>query len=367
MRARLPELAAAGLCLATLVGSLSTQAGPGERPPDLLLLLLTGWNACWLLLARRLAWAAAAAVTLALLLFVSLGYPGGPAYLAGPLVLLLAGTRVAWPARVLMGCGMLAALVAGHVLTDQAGWGDLLARYVGVFAAAILGAEVWRSTQARAAQRAADREVAEQAARDEERMELARELHDSVGHALSVIAIQTRVARAHVTAAPATTALDAVEESAESALQEVRLLVRGFRQPDGAPTTPRQGLGDVGALVTQVRQAGVPVDLQQESMVVSDPVSVAAYRVVQEALTNARRHAPGAACQVQVTCTGSELVVRVRSALRRGGAAEAPEPGGTGLVGLRERVSATGGQFRSGPINDAAWEVQAAWPLPSGC
>jgi signal transduction histidine kinase len=211
-----------------------------------------------------------------------------------------------------------------------------------------------------------------------ERARIAGELHDVVTHNVSVMVVQAGAARLAVTSSPdeATEALRAVEDSGRTAIGELRNLL-GVLSPadDHAPLRPQPGLGELDELISRVAAAGLSVDLHIEGSPRPLPpgADLAAYRVVQEALTNVLRHAGRAATSVLVNW-GEDLVITVSNtggaALRvgtAGGCGEsAPrastEPG-RGLLGLQERLSLYGGELAAGPRPGGGWQVRAVMPV----
>lgn len=198
----------------------------------------------------------------------------------------------------------------------------------------------------------------------EERLRIARDLHDLVGHGLSVVAIQSSTARMALDAGDtgtARSAMSAVEAGSRTALSELRQMLGVLTgSPSGAPAP---GLGDVPALVENVRVGGVPVELDLTGSLDGVPraVQLGAYRVVQEALTNAVKHAPGAAVAVRVAAGPTMLSVDVESS---GGepAFQDSQGGGYGLDGLRARVAGLSGELRSERTAEG-WLLQALLPL----
>ncbi|MGW4113530.1 sensor histidine kinase [Actinosynnema sp. NPDC004786] len=234
------------------------------------------------------------------------------------------------------------------------------------------GLRTWkvRTDEGRAQVSALERERAEALRRavEHERSRIARELHDVVTHHVSVMTIQAGAARKVMAVSPeqAREALLAVEAGGRAAMTELRhvmgLLAAGG--PDPADLAPQPGLDQVEALVARVRDTGVPV----ESRVVGrrrplpSGVELAAYRVVQEALTNAVKHAAGGAAAVTVAYGADHLRVEVEDT---GGG---PGPGaaagnGHGLIGLRERLAVYGGTLDAGPRPGGGYRVTAAIPL----
>jgi signal transduction histidine kinase len=210
---------------------------------------------------------------------------------------------------------------------------------------------------------AEEREAATRRAIEAERARIAGELHDVVTHTVSVMLVQAGAARTVLASSPgeAERALLAVEASGRAAMAELRSLL-GLLAPaeEDAVLRPQPGLGELDGLIGRVSAAGLPVELQVSGAPRSLPAGadLAAYRVVQEALTNVLRHAAGAAACVMVQW-GEKLVVTVSDSGR--GAADSPP--GRGLLGLRERLSLYGGELEAGPGPDGGWQVRAVMPL----
>lgn len=213
--------------------------------------------------------------------------------------------------------------------------------------------------------RAVARQRQVQEVRALERGELARELHDTVAHHVSAIAIQAQAGRAVAATDPASAVetLAVIEAEASRALHEMRTMVRvlrdgGAADPEPIPYGPQRGIGDLAELtrmgpVVQVRREGDLTGLPR-------PVEVAVYRICQEAVTNAIRHALDATA-VTVRVTGDVGVVRLR--VHDDGQAARPGPGvGYGLVGMAERAKLLGGACEAGPDPGGGWSVEATLP-----
>ncbi|WP_322920828.1 sensor histidine kinase [Nocardioides renjunii] len=216
--------------------------------------------------------------------------------------------------------------------------------------------------RAEQAERMAEREV-ELAARDE-RSRIAREMHDVVAHGLSVIVIQADGARYAAAKDPgvAVGTLETISTAGREALTEMRRLLGLLRDGDTG-VAPQPGLGDVRHLVDEARAAGtrVEADLPAPVPEVPDGVALAAYRIVQEALTNVRKHAgPGATVRVRLA-VGRAVEVEVRDDGR--GAAADTDGHGLGLVGMRERAAVHGGTLEAGPAAGGGFAVSARLPL----
>jgi signal transduction histidine kinase len=203
----------------------------------------------------------------------------------------------------------------------------------------------------------------------EERAAIARELHDIVAHHLSMIAVQSETARltSPKLSADARKRFEAIAATAREALTETRRLLGVLREDvDGEPErAPQPGLDQLAELVDTARDAGSNVRLILQGKVVSLPagIELAAYRIVQEALTNARRHAPGADVDVEVTY-GDELV---RLRVRDYGDGPADELlAGHGIVGMRDRAAIAGGTFQCGAADGGGFAVEVELPTNGG-
>jgi signal transduction histidine kinase len=210
-----------------------------------------------------------------------------------------------------------------------------------------------------------ERERAEHAAVAEERGRIARELHDVVAHGVSVIAIQADAAEAALDRDPelARTPLRTIRSSAKQAMEEMRRLLDVLREDgDGGELLPQPGFGQVGELVEHARGAGVDVTLavDGEPRPLAPGLDLSAYRIVQEGLTNVRKHAAGAPARVTVKWAPHELALEVRDSGPGGGSNGS---GGHGLVGMRERVRMHGGELHAGPVPEGGFAVRARLPI----
>ncbi len=230
-------------------------------------------------------------------------------------------------------------------------------------------AELTRELRAEQAARAR-REVAE------ERVRIARELHDVVAHHIAVINVQAGLARFvfHSDAPTARGALDTIEGASGEALAELRRML-GLLRADGvqgADGAPAPGLDQLGEMVTRVRTGGVGVDLRVtgEPRALPPGVQLCVYRVVQEALTNVLKHAPGAHATVELAYRAGEVTVSVTDdgpgdARREGADSDTiPDRGGHGLIGMRERAKLYGGTIAVGPRSEGGFGVRLTLPTP---
>ncbi len=254
--------------------------------------------------------------------------------------------------------GLLVALFATEwvVLSNEPGWGAWVAGTVFTTVACQLSR---RQRQLLLALREAQAGLADRA-RAEERNRIAGEMHDVIGHALTVSLLHVSSARLALDDAPeeARASLAEAERLAQQSLAEVRAAVGLMRADGPSAHAPMPGAGDLEELVASFRRAGTPVscDVDGDLSWLTATAGLVVYRLLQEALTNAARHAPGAetAVRVEVADTGTRVVVDSDGAPGRAGA-------GTGLLGMRERVEAVGGRLTAGPWQ-AGWRVEAVLP-----
>jgi signal transduction histidine kinase len=203
----------------------------------------------------------------------------------------------------------------------------------------------------------------------EERTRIARELHDIVGHSVSVMTVQVSGVRRLLRPGleQELEALLAVERTGREALTEMRRVVGALRDPDEAPAlAPQPSLSRVEALVAHARETGLPVDLEIEGEPVPLPagVDLTAYRLVQEGLTNTIKHAAARRADVRVRYDGDHVEIEVSDdGQGRDGADTASNGGGHGLVGMRERVSIYGGELEVGPRAEGGFRLRARLPV----
>lgn len=233
--------------------------------------------------------------------------------------------------------------------------------------------ELVRVRSERVAERRRARDEAARRRADEERVRIARELHDSVAHSMSLINLQSGVAL-HLGAdlpEPTHQALEHIRDTSRQALVELRTILGVLRSVDGEPGSERKptpGLDRLPDLVTRARAAGITVD----ALVVGDPTGLDgtvernAYRIVQEALTNVMKHAPANRAAITVTIGSETVDVAVEDEpVDHDPAGRRTTPigdAGNGLIGMRERATAVGGSFSAGPRPDGGWRVAARLP-----
>lgn len=208
------------------------------------------------------------------------------------------------------------------------------------------------------------RTVAAEQAREDERMGIARELHDVVAHHVTAMVVQAQAGRlvVHSDSDRTADALASIEQAGIEALAAMRRMVGALRTDDAAPTAPAATIGDLADLARRSDQLGLPVRLVVDGVEnVPAEVALSVHRVVREALTNVRRHATGAtAARVRVERRGSTIEVEV---IDDGDPAAATSQPGFGLIGMAERVQALGGTFAAGPGPSRGWAVRAVFPI----
>jgi signal transduction histidine kinase len=290
--------------------------------------------------------------------------------------------------------------LAGGFVANKRGAVILVALCVIVVWAAGYVVRQRRRYAIRLQEEAASRAVAQ------ERLRIARELHDVVAHSMSVIAVQAGYGQYVIEAKPgdARTALAAIQATSREALDEMRRMLGALRQADepdeqdygtpapagspagqpAAPLSPAPGLADLDRLISRTAGAGVEVDVVRGARPRELPASIdmSAYRIVQEALTNVVKHAQTSRCRVLIGCGDDELVIEVtdngaglhvpvmagagRQVPAMAGAGSTGAGGGHGIIGMRERVTLLGGEFSAGPLPGYGFRVSARIPLPPG-
>ncbi len=220
-----------------------------------------------------------------------------------------------------------------------------------------------RERRAQVAER--ERDVAAREAVLDERGRIARELHDAIAHNVSMMVLQAGAERRVLDPEVGATreVLEGIEQSGRSALTEMRRLVGMLRTDTADPLTPQPGLADLPTLITQVREAGMPVELRIEGDPRDLPVGVglSAYRIVQEALTNVLKHADRAHATVRVRYAADSLELEIVD--DGAGRPAAVAGGGHGLVGMRERVALYGGRFSADHVPDGGFAVRVLLPV----
>lgn len=353
----------------SLVGTHFAALGqPGTRPLGALGVGLLVAGPAALIVRRRWPVWVLATVTAAMVTYRGLGYPMGPVYLASIVALvsaMVAGHR--WSSIAIVAAGGVASIgwIAARNPGQPLPWAGIGAATAWL-TALVAAAELWRARKQRLAQDQATRaEIARRQGADE-RLRIAHELHDLLGHHVSLINIQAGVALHLMDGNPeqARTALTAIKQSSRDLLREMRTTLGVLRGVDEAPPHhPVAGLARLDELVTDARTAGLPVEVEVLGTVRELPagVDLAAYRIVQESLTNTRKHAGPAHVTVRVGYHDDSLSINVDD----DGAGPAGDlDGGDGLAGMRERAAALGGTLHAGPRAGGGFSVSAF--LPTG-
>ncbi|MFJ9631521.1 sensor histidine kinase [Streptomyces sp. NPDC091280] len=276
----------------------------------------------------------------------------------------------AWMWALTAGYGFVAGnLVGGHAFSSDT------PQMLFLSALALLGVAVWQIRREARQEVTAQRTVTahERSRRTllEERTTIARELHDVVAHHMSVVAIQAEAAPYRVENPPPELerAFVTIRENAVAALTELRRVLGVVRAEDyEAPDAPQPTLADMDALLANVRDAGLRVDKTVTGAVRELPqgVELSAYRIVQEALSNTLRHAPGASARVEIAYVLGGLGLRIVNGPAPEPSLVKPSPGaGHGITGMRERVSMLNGEMTAARTDEGGYEVTVFLPVPS--
>jgi signal transduction histidine kinase len=347
----------------------AAQRQPDREPLDALAYILLAAGPVALLARHRFPVTVYGVVFGTTLAYSLIGYPQGPIWLA----LIISFFNVVLTSHRLVAVISLASGYFGFLWLPY-----LLDLEPAPTVAAALGLAAWLLVLLSAAEFVrVRRERAFEAARikteearrraSEERLRIARELHDALGHHISLINVQSGVALHLNEELPeqARSALDAIRQASKEALSELRSVLDILRQgEDQAPRSPTPTLGRLDNLVSQAQAAGLSIRTQTvgEARRLPFGVDVAAFRIVQEALTNVSRHAEQATATVRIAFGERDLIVQVDDDGR--GSAQHAKPGtGKGILGMRERVAALGGELEAGPLPEGGFRVRARLPL----
>jgi signal transduction histidine kinase len=365
---------AVGLAAFLTVGTyFASQGQPTRRPFDAVAVALVVAAAGALALRRRHPVAVLGVVFGVTLVYFVLGYANGPIWLALLIAYfsaVVAGHRLAAAAVAVAGFAIFPWL--DYLLRDQPGPSPVAVAGLAAWLLVVLGAaEAVRIRRERAAEGARIREEEARRRAGEERLRIARELHDALGHHLSMINMQSGVALHLNKELPeqARSSLAAIKQASKEALAELRSVLDILRheeeEEEPASRSPTWTLARLDELVSQAAAAGLVVKTETDGEVRPLPfaVDVAAFRIVQEALTNVSRHAGPATATVRVSYGDRELAVEVDDD-GRGPSAQGSAPGGgKGIVGMRERAAALGGDLQAAPRPGGGFRVRARLPL----
>ncbi|MEU9099728.1 sensor histidine kinase [Streptomyces sp. NPDC048361] len=373
-RARPPWASTAVLTVFVLVGThFAAHAQPLRAPLDASAQVLLVAGCAVLLLRRRHPVVAVFATSAAALVYLGAGYPYGPVFVpvaVGCFTAVVAGCRrQAWAA---VGVLWLGHLLVAHWLyrwlppegDAAAPWGQELG--IAAWAVAVMAvAELVRVRREQWARERSARHAAAKRRADEERLRIARELHDVLAHSISVINVQAGVGLALLDSHPeqARTALTTIKSASKEALGEVRQVLETLRAPGEAPRSPAPGLDRLPELVEQAASAGLTVRTTTSGRRRELPpgTDLAAFRIVQEALTNVVRHSAARTAHLTIGYEPDALVLSVDD----GGPPSGGDAGGSGsgLIGMRERAAALGGTIDARPVTGGGFRVGARLPL----
>ncbi|MFF3326864.1 histidine kinase [Streptomyces sp. NPDC002889] len=373
---RVPWPSTLALAVFVMVGTRFAAQGQDREPLDTFGRLLLVAGPAVLLLRHRYPVVSVFGVAATAFVYFAAGYPYGPVFLTvavGCFAAVVSGhRRAAWWALGLLWAGHL--LIAHWLYRylppgtdDSAPWGQevfVTACVVAILAASELARvrrEVW-------AKERAERAAAERRRADEERLRIARELHDVLAHSISVINVQAGVGLALLDTDPeqARTALTTIKSASKEALGEVRQVLDTLRAPGAAPRAPAPGLERLPELVEQAAGTGLRVEVltDGEPRPLPPGTDLAAFRIVQEALTNVVRHSGSRVARVRIVHAPGRLQLQIDDE----GPATGSDAGGSGngLAGMRERAAGLGGTIEAGPRPDGGFRVRADLPLRPG-
>jgi signal transduction histidine kinase len=360
------------VAMVQLGGSFAAAQGQIDRKGiDALAIVILLIGPSGLFVARRWPYASVALSAGAGCLFIGLGYPFGPIFFSLA-VALFAAVQFGRRSIVIALAGLVAVGFAVAVTVDQRDDGDLplhILIVIGWLTAVLAIAEIVRSRREQFTERRQAAMIANERRLTDERVRLAQELHDVLAHNISLINVQSSVALHLIDQQPerGVAALKNVKLASAEALDELRVALEVFRGGT-SPRAPAPRLAQLEQLVEGVRAAGLRVSINIDALPSDVPANVelAAYRIVQEALTNVTRHADARSATVRVRAEQNELIVEVvddgATATSLDAQHDALDHGGLGLIGMRERALTSGGTFHAGPTANGGFRVEASLP-----
>jgi signal transduction histidine kinase len=378
-RARLPgwvpDVLAGALALGVFLGVATCAHGLPGTPLDALgytLLVAAGVS---MGLCRRWPAVAACVVTVVLTVFIVRDYARGPVWATAWIALAALSWRTTRWVALTGAAIMIAVLSVAALSTGHGGTGEVII-FIGWAAAAVFGSDALRSRRSYTAglreralylERTRDEEARRRVA--EERLRIARDLHDSVAHAMATINVQAGAARHVLDRRPeaAGEALAVIQRASGDVLDELAAMLTVLRDDtQRADRAPVPGAGDLARLAESTAAAGLSVDLNMKGPVqaVPDVIGTAAHRVVQESLTNVLRHSQARTARVRLV-SGEDGSVLVEIGDDGPAATQATGGTGVGIRGMRERVVSTGGKFDAGPDEGGGFLVRAQWGAPA--
>jgi signal transduction histidine kinase len=363
------DTAVPALAAAVIVVGETLHGGASARPAPIVL----GICAALVLVARRRwpGWTLLASGALVAVLFHLDSSAASVAVLAPAVALYAVALRRGRLQQLAAGVLAITAVIAADVVHPGRPTVGQTVAHVLLVAVPLLAAEVIRTHQANMRLLEERLELAEQAREQEaerraeqERMRIARELHDVVAHTLTEINITAAAAAERGAPSQAREALEQIERRSHGAIAELRGILGVLRGPESAesPRSPSPGVDDICQMVGRARGVGLEVSLDVHGSApsrISDATSLAAYRIVQESLTNVRRHAPGASATVTLRFDPEQLTLTVDNG--PGGRATEPSSPGVGITGMRERANVVGGTLDAGP-HASGFRVRADLP-----
>jgi signal transduction histidine kinase len=367
------DTAVPALVAAVIVVGETLPGGASAHPAPIVL----GICAALVLVGRRRwpGWTLLASGALVTVLFHLDSSAASVAVLAPAVALYSVALRRGRLQQLVAGVLAIAAVIAADVIHPGRPTVGQTIAHVLLVAVPLLAAEVIRTHQANMRLLVERLELAEHAREQEaerraeqERMRIARELHDVVAHTLTEINVTAAAAAERAAPGESREALEQIERRSHGAMGELRGILGVLRGPDSAesPPAPTPGIDDISEMVCHARNAGLEVSLDVHGSPpsrISEAISLAAYRIVQESLTNVRRHAAGAQAAVTLRFDPAQLTLTVVNGPGNGASDTAIEPTspGVGITGMRERASVAGGRLRAGP-HASGFHVRADLP-----
>lgn len=355
----------------------ASQNQPTRVEPDTVAYVLVCIAAAGIALRRTFPWAALVLTAAACCVYIGLGYPYGPILFLLFASLYRIATLYSLRSTVTADLVVLVAFAVSATISGHGGEGGqsfynfgwlawlLVPALLGIFVRTRRDAARYNKEEA-----ARRKEDEDQRKIYEERLRIAQEVHDVVGHSLSVITMQAGVALHVVDRRPeqARVALEAIRTTSKHALDDLRRAIGVFRETDEASATrrPAPGLSQIQELADRVVHSGVPVAVEVTGEPIDLPAAVdlAAYRIVQESLTNVLRHAGSASATVHITYADSAVELDITD--DGTGGASTGGGGGFGVSGMRERARAIGGTLDAGPRPQGGFGVHARLPVRAG-